>query len=208
MTQINSSLPNANLSVKKVGPDDIASRIFGDKELSKLQSEARTRAHQLINEVEFVGFAGAAIKDDGSYELIIPTLDQDKNEIPESVRDKLREMVTEAFEGDEELQGMLTAIKDHTDSKQAAAKETPTASTDTFEFSNFNYASLYQKRTIQHMVNAETHELDPNGTLKLVDVALSPTKVPFGTKDCYDKIDRWIKDGGENPVLPRIYFKA
>lgn len=209
MTIINDGAGSGQYGLRKFGAEDCKSRFFTDKELSKLQREARSRAHKLINQVEFVGFAGATINDDGTYEVLVPKIDPENNEVPEAVRDKLREMVTESFEGDAELQRLLGNIKEYTEAKQAKENSSD-APKDTFDFSNVRPIHTYLSgfNGNNGMVDAITHEPDPNGTVKMVDVMVSPTRVPFVTKHTYDQVEKWLKEGGENPILQRINFKA
>ncbi len=181
-----SLLNNPNVQWQSAEPKKTNFSLY-NTEQDQLRRAATARVDEIVNATEFIGWGGAKINIDGSYEVLARTGS-------DLVDDKLKEILHKSFEEDEELNSILGKLRDlHSTTKDSQAETT--GELDTFERSDSQPIPKWQeqynnKRAIKEITYG----------------ALSPTATPILDHDgALKAVEDWITKGGPFPNFPKYH---
>lgn len=153
-------------------------------EEDQLRHEATNRISELVTSTKFIGYGGAKVNADGSYDIITKTGS-------ELADDKLKEMLGKAFEEDDELNGILDKLR-ALNAKNIHQTESKNDQ-DSFVRSDPQTASAEKQREQNKYENAFRENMFS---------VMFPTLTPATSEGGIKSVENWIQNGGEFPNLP------
>lgn len=180
MTDLKSFLQNKNnrlsdlpglVKVNELAPNEV--------EINNALAEANKRVYALVSNTQFIGYGGAKINTDGTFEVMANTGSDIADE-------KLKEVLNKTFSEDEKLNELLDKIR--TLSGAQTQKNESAEAMDAFVKSEEDDAPTAQYKA---------YEAIGKSRIPLLYHTTSPYFDAGGIKS----IEKWINEGGEYPNL-------